>query len=259
MDGEDPLQNLKIETDLRRSVQSDIAHMRTIGTYKGRRYAFDAIQTSFVSRLISYSLPSLQARSGIACTRPEHTDKRQNSEEAQQGGQENILNVSGSLLMAYHLTFQIIRMTDTFCQSQITSPSNGRERYPASGATDICPHEQFEPDCQVKIRSVGAHAYDIGVYYVPGTHELDCRRESALPMLISYHHSLECLGRAGHHTQTGVLSDPSGDVVANGAMASRYTKPLPGQLFAIYIIVKFSILPVTKGMIKGRFTDMHAL
>lgn len=36
-DGEDPLQNLKIETDLRRSVQSDIAHMRTIGTYKGRR------------------------------------------------------------------------------------------------------------------------------------------------------------------------------------------------------------------------------
>ncbi|KAJ9116714.1 hypothetical protein QFC20_000649 [Naganishia adeliensis] len=39
MDGEDPLQNLKIETDLRRSVQSDIAHMRTIGTYKGRRHA----------------------------------------------------------------------------------------------------------------------------------------------------------------------------------------------------------------------------
>jgi small subunit ribosomal protein S13 len=115
MDGEDPLQNLKIETDLRRSVQSDIAHMRTIGTYKGRRYAFDAIQTSFFSRLISYSLPSLQARSGIACTRSEHTDKRQNSEEAQQGGQENIFNVSGSLLMAYHLTFQIIRMTDTFC------------------------------------------------------------------------------------------------------------------------------------------------
>lgn len=35
--GEDPLQDLKIETDLRRAVQSDIAHMRTIGTYKGRR------------------------------------------------------------------------------------------------------------------------------------------------------------------------------------------------------------------------------
>ncbi|KAJ9120732.1 hypothetical protein QFC22_002663 [Naganishia vaughanmartiniae] len=35
--GEDTLQDLKIETDLRRAVQSDIAHMRTIGTYRGKR------------------------------------------------------------------------------------------------------------------------------------------------------------------------------------------------------------------------------
>lgn len=34
---EDPLENLKIETDLRRQVQSDIGHHRAIGTYRGRR------------------------------------------------------------------------------------------------------------------------------------------------------------------------------------------------------------------------------
>ncbi len=33
----DPLDNLKIETDLRRSMQADILHHRTIGTYRGRR------------------------------------------------------------------------------------------------------------------------------------------------------------------------------------------------------------------------------
>ena len=36
-DREDPLDTLKIETDLRRSLQSDIAHHRTIGTYRGKR------------------------------------------------------------------------------------------------------------------------------------------------------------------------------------------------------------------------------
>jgi small subunit ribosomal protein S13 len=39
---EDPLDTLKIETDLRRSVQSDIAHHRTIGTYRGKRSVFSA-------------------------------------------------------------------------------------------------------------------------------------------------------------------------------------------------------------------------
>jgi ribosomal protein S13 len=34
---DDPLDILKIETDLRRSLQSDIAHHRTIGTYRGKR------------------------------------------------------------------------------------------------------------------------------------------------------------------------------------------------------------------------------
>ncbi|KAG7571468.1 hypothetical protein FFLO_00651 [Filobasidium floriforme] len=38
-DREDPLDTLKIETDLRRSLQSDIAHHRTIGTYRGKRHA----------------------------------------------------------------------------------------------------------------------------------------------------------------------------------------------------------------------------
>ncbi|RSH88892.1 hypothetical protein EHS25_002554 [Saitozyma podzolica] len=33
----DPLENLKIETDLRRSMQADIAHQRQVGTYRGRR------------------------------------------------------------------------------------------------------------------------------------------------------------------------------------------------------------------------------
>ena len=34
---EDPLDDLKIETDLRRSRQGDIGHQRTVGTYRGRR------------------------------------------------------------------------------------------------------------------------------------------------------------------------------------------------------------------------------
>lgn len=34
---QDRLDTLKIETDLRRSMQSDIAHQRSIGTYRGRR------------------------------------------------------------------------------------------------------------------------------------------------------------------------------------------------------------------------------
>jgi small subunit ribosomal protein S13 len=33
----DPLDELKIETDLRRSMQADIAHQRQVGTYRGRR------------------------------------------------------------------------------------------------------------------------------------------------------------------------------------------------------------------------------
>lgn len=36
---EDPLESLKIETDLRRATKSDIAHLVAIGTYRGRRYA----------------------------------------------------------------------------------------------------------------------------------------------------------------------------------------------------------------------------
>lgn len=61
MDGEDPLQNLKIETDLRRSVQSDIAHMRTIGTYKGRRYVVQAISTLCRASKTFISLPPRHA------------------------------------------------------------------------------------------------------------------------------------------------------------------------------------------------------
>lgn len=34
---EDFLEGLKIETDLKRSVQADIAHHRSIGTYRGKR------------------------------------------------------------------------------------------------------------------------------------------------------------------------------------------------------------------------------
>ena len=34
----DPLNDLKIETDLKKSMLADIAHQREIGTYKGRRY-----------------------------------------------------------------------------------------------------------------------------------------------------------------------------------------------------------------------------
>ncbi|KAI9639362.1 30s ribosomal protein s13 [Dioszegia hungarica] len=35
----DPLDGLLIETDLRRKVQGDIAHLRQVGTYRGRRHA----------------------------------------------------------------------------------------------------------------------------------------------------------------------------------------------------------------------------
>ncbi len=34
----DPLEGIKVETDLRRSVQADIAHQRQVGSYRGRRY-----------------------------------------------------------------------------------------------------------------------------------------------------------------------------------------------------------------------------
>ncbi len=33
----DPLDGLKIETDLKKSMRADIAHLREIGTYRGRR------------------------------------------------------------------------------------------------------------------------------------------------------------------------------------------------------------------------------
>ncbi|WRT66543.1 uncharacterized protein IL334_003502 [Kwoniella shivajii] len=36
---EDPLDELKIETEARRSMQGDIAHLRTVGTYRGKRHA----------------------------------------------------------------------------------------------------------------------------------------------------------------------------------------------------------------------------
>ena len=34
----DPLDTLKIETDLKKQVSADIAHLKAIGTYRGRRY-----------------------------------------------------------------------------------------------------------------------------------------------------------------------------------------------------------------------------
>ncbi|KAI9621725.1 hypothetical protein H4Q26_015491 [Puccinia striiformis f. sp. tritici PST-130] len=37
--GEDPLQRLLIESDLRREVRANIAHHRAIGSYKGKRHA----------------------------------------------------------------------------------------------------------------------------------------------------------------------------------------------------------------------------
>ena len=37
--GNDPLSNLKIETDLRREIRENIAHQRMIGSYVGRRHA----------------------------------------------------------------------------------------------------------------------------------------------------------------------------------------------------------------------------
>ncbi|ODO09356.1 hypothetical protein I350_02956 [Cryptococcus amylolentus CBS 6273] len=36
---EDPLDELKIETEKRRAMQADIAHLRMVGTYRGRRHA----------------------------------------------------------------------------------------------------------------------------------------------------------------------------------------------------------------------------
>ncbi|KAE8538505.1 hypothetical protein D1P53_004866 [Cryptococcus gattii VGV] len=36
---EDPLDDLKIETEKRRAMQADIAHLRMVGTYRGRRHA----------------------------------------------------------------------------------------------------------------------------------------------------------------------------------------------------------------------------
>jgi len=35
----DPLQNLRIESDLRREIRENIAHQRMIGSYVGRRHA----------------------------------------------------------------------------------------------------------------------------------------------------------------------------------------------------------------------------
>jgi len=37
--GNDPLRNLKIETDLRREIRENITHQRMIGSYVGRRHA----------------------------------------------------------------------------------------------------------------------------------------------------------------------------------------------------------------------------
>jgi small subunit ribosomal protein S13 len=34
----DPLEGLRIETDLKRDTQGDIAHLRQVGAYRGRRY-----------------------------------------------------------------------------------------------------------------------------------------------------------------------------------------------------------------------------
>ncbi|WWC89154.1 uncharacterized protein L201_004072 [Kwoniella dendrophila CBS 6074] len=36
---EDPLDELKLETEARRSMQADIAHLRMVGTYRGKRHA----------------------------------------------------------------------------------------------------------------------------------------------------------------------------------------------------------------------------
>jgi hypothetical protein len=40
---EDPLDDLKIETDLKRKLLADIQHQRIVGSYKGKRYVWKAV------------------------------------------------------------------------------------------------------------------------------------------------------------------------------------------------------------------------
>jgi ribosomal protein S13 len=83
---EDPLDILKIETDLRRSLQSDIAHHRTIGTYRGKRLVlvFDQ-KTGELHLRLTVNTTIVQTRCQSACPRSTNKNQCEDSQKAQQG------------------------------------------------------------------------------------------------------------------------------------------------------------------------------
>lgn len=81
----DPLEGIKVETDLRRSVQADIAHQRQVGSYRGRRYV--------PQELSGKCFADEQACARSSCAWSEHTQQRKDGEEAQQGRQAGVLDL----------------------------------------------------------------------------------------------------------------------------------------------------------------------